>query len=391
MNRLILIGNGFDLAHGLKTSYTDFLIWHFGECLNEANDKGVYKDLVMTITNSRKQTVICDGISNTYELVRYLHQQGKGALFEYLKGKGSFHVGRSLIANHYILASNFSNIWKTWISQWCDERWVDIENLYYETLKQHLIQRHQNSQAMVDGANNILEFLRDRLEKYLLTLPAPLPIQAYYNLFMEPIEKKDILIKPYQRSSQNPTDIMFLDFNYTDTLKMYLKDNTLTFRGASNSLNKPKVAHIHGRINDENNPLIFGFGDELDNDYSKLETENLKGVFKFIKSFGYFKTENYHNLIRFIDSSDYQVYIMGHSCGLSDRTMLNMIFEHPQCKSIKIFYHQNEMGNNFTTLTEEISRHFRNKSDMRKKIVPFTRSIPMPQYNQNESLTNAAQ
>ena len=25
MNKLILIGNGFDLAHGLPTSYTDFI------------------------------------------------------------------------------------------------------------------------------------------------------------------------------------------------------------------------------------------------------------------------------------------------------------------------------------------------------------------------------
>ena len=25
MNRIILIGNGFDLAHGLPTSYTDFI------------------------------------------------------------------------------------------------------------------------------------------------------------------------------------------------------------------------------------------------------------------------------------------------------------------------------------------------------------------------------
>jgi len=25
MNRVILIGNGFDLAYGLKTSYTDFI------------------------------------------------------------------------------------------------------------------------------------------------------------------------------------------------------------------------------------------------------------------------------------------------------------------------------------------------------------------------------
>lgn len=28
MNRLVLIGNGFDLAHGLKTSYADFINWY---------------------------------------------------------------------------------------------------------------------------------------------------------------------------------------------------------------------------------------------------------------------------------------------------------------------------------------------------------------------------
>ena len=32
MNRLILIGNGFDLAHGLKTKYADFIEWYRREC-----------------------------------------------------------------------------------------------------------------------------------------------------------------------------------------------------------------------------------------------------------------------------------------------------------------------------------------------------------------------
>mgnify|MGYP006354146053 FL=1 len=29
MNRIVLIGNGFDLAHGLKTSYADFINWYW--------------------------------------------------------------------------------------------------------------------------------------------------------------------------------------------------------------------------------------------------------------------------------------------------------------------------------------------------------------------------
>jgi len=111
-----------------------------------------------------------------------------------------------------------------------------------------------------------------------------------------------------------------------------------------------------------------------------MELDITKGFFEYIKSFWYFKTSNYQDLIRFIDAEEFQVYILGHSCGLSDRTMLNMIFEHEQCKSIKIFYHQHHNGdNNYTTLTQEIARHFRNKAVMRKKILPFDKSSPMPQ------------
>ena len=29
MNRIVLIGNGFDIAHGLKTSYTNFIDWYW--------------------------------------------------------------------------------------------------------------------------------------------------------------------------------------------------------------------------------------------------------------------------------------------------------------------------------------------------------------------------
>ncbi len=62
--------------------------------------------------------------------------------------------------------------------------------------------------------------------------------------------------------------------------------------------------------------------------------------------------------------------------------MLNQIFEHQNCKSIKIFYHKkNETINDYTEKTYEISRHFKDKGIMRKKIVPFDLSLHMPQPN----------
>jgi hypothetical protein len=110
-----------------------------------------------------------------------------------------------------------------------------------------------------------------------------------------------------------------------------------------------------------------------------MEKASTKGFFKFIKSFWYFRTDNYHDLIRFIESESYQVVILGHSCGLSDRTMLNMVFEHNNCKSIKVYYYDNGVYNNYSELTEEISRHFSNKTALRAKVLPKTKCEPMPQ------------
>jgi hypothetical protein len=71
---------------------------------------------------------------------------------------------------------------------------------------------------------------------------------------------------------------------------------------------------------------------------------------------------------------------MEHSCGLSDRTLLNTIFEHNNCRSIKVFYHQKKNGtDNYTEIIQNVSRHFNKKKLMREKIVNKTLCQPLPQ------------
>ena len=44
MNRIIIVGNGFDLAHGLKTKYEDFINWYWdkwGQRLRSCSDKQI--------------------------------------------------------------------------------------------------------------------------------------------------------------------------------------------------------------------------------------------------------------------------------------------------------------------------------------------------------------
>ena len=80
-----------------------------------------------------------------------------------------------------------------------------------------------------------------------------------------------------------------------------------------------------------------------------------------------------------MEFNKFQVYIMGHSCGLSDRILLNKVFEHHNCISIKIYYYQNGDWDNYTDIAQNVSRHFNKKEMMRERIVNKTYCEPLPQ------------
>lgn len=152
---------------------------------------------------------------------------------------------------------------------------------------------------------------------------------------------------------------LILNFNYTKTAeKLYIKNGN------------DKIINIHGELNNENNPIIFGYGDELDDDYERIERLQNNDFLENIKSIRYHKTRNYRKLLEFVALGPYQVFIMGHSCGNSDRTLLNTLFEHDNCLSIKVFYRQYEDGtDNYIDMIKNISRNFNNKPNMRDIVV----------------------
>jgi phage FluMu protein Com len=111
-----------------------------------------------------------------------------------------------------------------------------------------------------------------------------------------------------------------------------------------------------------------------------LESVRSRELFRYIKSPHYFQTPRYKELNQFINQGEYEVYILGHSCGISDRTLLNEIFENEDCKSIRIFYHEREdLSNNKLDSSIEIMKHFTDKKRMRKIIKDFTDDDKMVQ------------
>jgi len=357
MNRLILVGNGFDLAHGLKTSYNSFLLHYIKKVFNHAYKNKYYSDGLIRIHLVDNFYPVGD-YATIDSIVDYFYSQGLHDLFT---KKVYTLPGYNQYFQNPFQTTIDSLFFKSLLLSCSKYSWVDIENEYYRHLKQ-ILDSVKDKGDEVKRLNKTLLCLINELEDYLHLLPTVPDLKEY----------RDIIYSPLVSSSISaPNKILVLNFNYTSTFEPYL-----TKAPINTSIN-----YIHGELKSLDNPIVFGFGDEMDLSYLKLESEPTRGFLDYMKAFWYFRTSNYHDLIRFIDSELFEVFILGHSCGLSDRTMLNMIFEHKNCEHIKIYYYEEKGGkNNFTPLTQEISRHFKNKGDMRKKIVPFPQSECMPQY-----------
>lgn len=420
MNRLVLIGNGFDLAHGLKTSYKDFIYWY-------------WKQRVLSLRNFRGKTSD-DGLckftilayDSWYDL--FFYNQVKISFvedkdfFDVTKNKESFRIDYSPL---------FERINKSIETK----GWVDIENDYYELLKKFALE--ENDETKVKDLNEQLHLIQDKLIEFL-TLASNKEVKPHDDIksaIYSEISERDVAIegkpalerhidegmllsvedwktklnqyydddisevldeikeikKANQRYLRNqekneskhkeipklkrdktfgfdyifsptdfflPNEILLLNFNYTKTAELYCPKQYLI-----------SINHIHGILENPKS-VIFGYGDEMDDKYKEIVKKNDNQYLGNIKSIKYLEADNYRKVLDFIEYAPYQIFIMGHSCGNSDRTLLNTLFEHRNCVSIKPYYYKKEDGtDNYLELVQNISRNFTDMKLMRDRVV----------------------
>lgn len=379
MNRIILIGNGFDLAHGLQTGYKHFIDKYWSEFAIKIYDKGVfrfYEDNFVEFKHGAAQSIMfCSMITPDAELNSYSN------LLQLIQKHIRQNVSRSI-------GLFFKNeFWKHISEIPTINTWLDIENEYYCLLKKYV--KAENRKKLVQKLNRDFNQVKKLLEEYL-TEVCKQEIQAYQsinNAIKQPLNNREIanskkemlirenygshllmsyqpnlLVKRFAKENdklQNiiPKRTLFLNFNYTNTVeKLYA--------------NPKNIINIHGQLNDQNNSIIFGYGDELDEDHKTIVNLNDNDYLENIKSISYLKTDNYRKLLDFINSESYQILIMGHSCGNSDRTLLNTLFEHPNCISIKPYYYiKNDGSDNYIEIIQNIYRNFKDMALMRDIVV----------------------
>lgn len=361
INRLVIIGNGFDLAHGLKTSYKDFIRWYLCEFVTSflQDINKTKKDELLTI-NWKEWGYDDDEIKsqwNTYKRNPWL----------FLGHLGNGRFQNYSVAKPPLLNKILQNIE--------NKGWTDIESDYYT-----LLTKNYEKIDFCKNLNEQMDFLRDKLAKYLGEQKSEADISGVRSVFLSNIRKEDvaqssksfvpkITFGNQQDNGYKVESTMLLDFNYTSTTDKYKINDTFS------------VNHIHGSLSNPKQ-MIFGYGDEMDKDFQKLEDENENELLKNSKSVKYLETDHYRRLLEFIEGGAFQVYIMGHSCGNSDRTLLNTIFEHENCISIKLFYYKwgkNEGEDNYSEISQNIYRNFKDKTLFRDRVVNKTQCEAMPQ------------
>lgn len=448
MNRIILIGNGFDKAHGLPTSYNEFIENLFEETILSLREQGA--DRMFSNKVCRFNLILKEypkHLQIDYPTVKdIITEDCKKSIYGIESAISHCKAKYSQIEN---VLFDISNKFLKRISLNLEARkWVDIENDYYKMLKEISQKNGPNLSGLAKTLNRELADVEFLLKEYLIKIEKETKIKQntttqihdkIYSPFcfddvphvhrkrlvenlmssirplfisgrnesmtigilkkkypqLEDLDDADILGSLYgwyllmtyeeqinyirNTSKKNkhlfekllsPKEILLLDFNYTKTTENYRSSDT-------------DIIHIHGELNNPKNPVIFGYGDEIGEDYKKIEDLEENEFLKNVKSIRYQDTNNYQRLIEFIESDYYQVFVMGHSCGNSDRTLLNTLFEHENCLSIKPYFHQygeKEEYNNYSDIVRNISRNFRDKPAMRNKVVNKTYCEPLLEY-----------
>lgn len=319
---ILLVGNGFDLAHGLPTDYMSFV-----KFLNIVQSGITWKENYKTIQEDIKQFSICSEFDSFF--------------FDYFSpqpNKKSAYINevRDLMQN---------NFWTTYFlpaAKW-ENTWINFESEISEIVQS--LDRYRNS---ADGRERFHELskivaiferlgvtrdevtaknfkeLRDRVLDDLDRLTRCLEIYLCLCAKIVPVNKKLLSVLMIGRIDG------ILSFNYTDTFQRVYK---------LSCDRPPEVCYIHGRANINgsvtSNNMVLGIDEYLHEPKRSKDVTFLR--FKKYYQRIYKQTDyNYMEWLR--RSGEKNLYIIGHSLDMTDGDVLLDMLTCPGMTTT-IFYH----------------------------------------------------
>lgn len=363
---LLVVGNGFDLEHGLPTQYKDFLdfIYGFKVLINGGYKNNGLKEFERIVINGENPYI--DDVNNRKEEPRKFNECVKSMLLHEdaftIKGFEEWS-NQEHIKNLQSYCDD--NVWieyfidkrdkekKTWIdfeseiskviqsldymrkyrikakenkSTYCNEKCFNIEGKIYKLLNRGINHRDIN---LLDY-EEYKKIVVDRLKKDLNRLICALEIYLY-------VYVNNVDIKTIAPDIKNVEIDKVLSFNYTDTYnKIYLKNNSKFI----------EYHYIHGQsdLKEEKNNMIIGIDEYLDYDLVNKEIDFI--AFKKYFQRIYKETgSEYKSWLKNMNKSDEHnnIYFFGHSLDVTDKDVIEeLIIGSNKKTDITIFYYNEE-------------------------------------------------
>ena len=359
--KLLVIGNGFDLAHGFPTRYTDFLrycneynekkpvsdsddmnqefldflknnIWlKYFTKLKELNQKSTWidfeKEIANIINSLEEEDVKIQGVENTFDKKVYIIEAEKN--YNRLKQ----FIGEFTTIEKIKIYGNVNELQKS-----------SPDNKKKRVLKE----------KQITNVSSFIDFIYQELRNFARAF-------EIYCLYINSIE-----VKNFGNNSKNEYEKILnhkalfhidhiLSFNYTNTYERLCKKDNV------------KYCYIHGKAQEDKTKtnIIFGIDDNL-----KDGNENEK--------FEYVKFKKYYQRIVLKTGSEYKdwlikaadpnekisdVYIVGHSLDKTDYDILYEIFE---CKNVRVtvyYYNQSDLDEKVQRVIRLLSYKGKNGRD----------------------------
>tara|TARA_R110002050_G_scaffold201841_1_gene336981 strand:- start:27295 stop:28461 length:1167 start_codon:yes stop_codon:yes gene_type:complete len=364
IKKIVLVGNGFDLAHGYKLRFRDFIYHLLNKIIDDVLYNQYYQSPFLTLQSHNSLDNIDAYDKFKEEPLKRLAEVNKDQLLSV------FDKG---------------DLFKALSEQINVENWIDLEDIYFKQLYQIVSSNlsEKGIKASIKELNSEMEYLRAELQEYIKSEMHEITRGSgndVYRQLTDYINKNDGFISDNIPDSIRPENYMFINFNYTYLLRQYYESMSYEW------VEKSSFYNIHGVLDGDDKEngqkMIFGYGDEKNKSYIEFEERKApKEAYQLIKSYKYLEARTYQKITRELKEKPFQVILMGHSCGDSDRTFLRTLFNHENCRSIKIYYYKNpETGtDDYFDKSLAISMCFDDKEKFRERVLNKKDCEPMSQ------------
>lgn len=308
MKNILVIGNGFDIAHGLDTKYEDF--YKFCKSIKQSNY------LENDVRSKIKARMLQNDLKkSTANVITYKKTIDDKTLKKMIKICQDNYWLRCIAEHH--LAN--------------DPRWCDIEGIIADEISmiEYVAERYKNSRVRPQAMNESLKVI-DIYDHIMTDTPPIQSFQTSLDCFkkrlLSDLNKLTQILELYLSKFLNtkyktykffetlPVDYI-INFNYTNTYNKLYKRNIPTH-------------FIHGKIRNsmrDNMNMVFGIGDKINNDDNNYDFIEFQ---KYYQRLIYRTGNDYAKWLEI--SGVVNIFIFGHSVNDVDGDIIKKLVTREQ-------------------------------------------------------------